>query len=59
MTFRFLAPAQAELLEAIVYYATIRAELGVRFKEAAAAPNYLCRMPENRSGSHFQRIFRE
>ena len=34
MTFRFLAPAEAGLLEAIACYAAIRAELGIRFKEA-------------------------
>ena len=37
MTFRFLAPAEAELLEAIAYYATIRADLGVLFKEAVSS----------------------
>ena len=37
MTFRFLAPAEAELLEAIAYYAAIRADLGVRFKEAVSS----------------------
>jgi plasmid stabilization system protein ParE len=36
MTFRFLAPAQEELLEAISYYSAINAELGVRFEEAVA-----------------------
>ena len=37
MNFRFLAPAEAELLEAIAYYAAIRAELGVRFEEAVSS----------------------
>ena len=37
MNFRFLAPAEAELLEAIAYYATIRTDLGVRFEEAVSA----------------------
>ena len=36
MSFRFLAPAQTELLEAITYYAEINAELGVRFEQALA-----------------------
>ena len=36
MTFRFLPPAQAELLEAISYYSAIRAELGSRFEQAVA-----------------------
>ena len=36
MTFRFLAPAQAELFEAITYYSEINAELGVRFEQAVA-----------------------
>ena len=36
MTFRFLPPAQAELLEGISYYSTIRAELGLRFEQAVA-----------------------
>jgi plasmid stabilization system protein ParE len=36
MSFRFLAPAQTELLEAIAYYAEINAELGVRFEQAIA-----------------------
>ena len=36
MIFRFLAPAEAELLEAIAYYATIRTDLGVRFEEAVS-----------------------
>ena len=36
MSFRFLAPAQTELLEAIAYYAEINAELGVRFEQATA-----------------------
>ena len=36
MTFRFLAPAQAEFFEAITYYAEINAELGVRFEQAVA-----------------------
>ncbi len=36
MTFRFLPPAQAELLEGITYYSAIRAELGLRFEKAVA-----------------------
>jgi plasmid stabilization system protein ParE len=36
MSFRFLAPAQTELLRAIAYYAEINAELGVRFEQAIA-----------------------
>ncbi len=32
MSFRFLAPAEAELLEAISYYSSIKAELGLRFE---------------------------
>ena len=36
MNFRFLAPAQAELLAAITYYAEISPELGARFEQAAA-----------------------
>jgi plasmid stabilization system protein ParE len=36
MTFRFLAPAQAELLEGISYYSAIKAELGLRFEQAVA-----------------------
>lgn len=36
MNFRFLAPAQTELLEGISYYAAIRAELGLRFEQAVA-----------------------
>jgi toxin ParE1/3/4 len=34
--FRFLPPAQAELIEQISYYSAIQPELGVRFEEAAA-----------------------
>jgi plasmid stabilization system protein ParE len=37
MTFRFLEPAEAELLEAISYYSAIRAELGLRFEQAVAS----------------------
>jgi plasmid stabilization system protein ParE len=37
MTFRFLPPAQAELVEGITYYAGINSELGARFEEAVAA----------------------
>ena len=33
MTFRFLALAQAELLEGISYYSFIRPELGLRFEQ--------------------------
>ena len=36
MKFSVLAPAQAEFLEAIAHYASIRADLGVRFEEAVA-----------------------
>lgn len=36
MTFRFLPPAEAELLEGISYYAAIRSELGARFEQAVA-----------------------
>ena len=36
MSFRFLAPAQTELLEAIAYYAEINVDLGVRFEQALA-----------------------
>lgn len=36
MSFRFLAPAQTELLEAIAYYAEINAELGVRFQQSVS-----------------------
>ena len=36
MTFRFLAPAQAELLEAISYYSSIGTELGLSFEAAVA-----------------------
>ena len=36
MSFRFLAPAQTELLEAIACYAEINADLGVRFEQALA-----------------------
>ena len=36
MTFRFLPPAEEELLEAISYYAAIQSELGIRFEEAVA-----------------------
>lgn len=36
MTFRFLPPAEAELLEGISYYAAIRPELGMQFERAVA-----------------------
>ena len=36
MSFRFLPPAEAELLEAISYYATVRPELGARFQQAVS-----------------------
>ncbi len=36
MTFRFLPPAEEELLEAISYYAAIQSELGIRFEGAVA-----------------------
>jgi plasmid stabilization system protein ParE len=34
--FRFLPPAEAELLQQIAYYAEIQPELGVKFEEAVA-----------------------
>lgn len=34
--FRFLPPAEAELLHEISYYSAIRPELGARFEQAAA-----------------------
>jgi len=37
MNFRFLPPAQAELLEGIAYYAAIEAALGQRFEQAMAS----------------------
>ena len=36
MTFRFLAPAQEALLEAVIYYARINAELCQRFEQSVA-----------------------
>ena len=36
MTFRFLPPAQAELLDGISYYLAINTELGLRFEQAVA-----------------------
>ncbi len=36
MSFRFLAPAQQELLEAASYYSAISTELGTRFEQAVA-----------------------
>ncbi|MFT4241017.1 MAG: type II toxin-antitoxin system RelE/ParE family toxin [Acidovorax sp.] len=36
MSFRFLPPAEAELLEGISYYAAIRPELGLQFEQAVA-----------------------
>ena len=36
MKFSVLAPAQAEFLEAIAQYASIRADLGVRFEAAVS-----------------------
>ena len=36
MTFRFLPPAEAELLDGISYYSAIRPELGSRFELAVA-----------------------
>jgi plasmid stabilization system protein ParE len=36
MTFRFLPPAEAELLEGISYYSAIHSELGSRFEQAVA-----------------------
>ena len=37
MIFRFLEPAEAEFLEGIAHYASIRADLGISFQEAVAA----------------------
>jgi plasmid stabilization system protein ParE len=34
--FRFLPPAEAELLQQISYYSAIQPELGIRFEEAVA-----------------------
>ncbi|MFT3821788.1 MAG: type II toxin-antitoxin system RelE/ParE family toxin [Rubrivivax sp.] len=34
--FRFLPPAEAELLQQISYYSAVRPELGVQFEEAVA-----------------------
>lgn len=36
MTFRFLPPARAELLEGISYYSAIRPALGLRFEQAVS-----------------------
>ena len=36
MSFRFLPPAEAELLEGISYYSAFRPELGMRFEQAVA-----------------------
>jgi len=36
MTFRFLPPAQAELLDGVSYYSAISAELGLRFEQAVS-----------------------
>ena len=36
-SFRFLPPAEDELLQQISYYSSIRPELGVKFEEAVAA----------------------
>ena len=36
MTFRFLQPAEAELLDGLSYYSAIRPELGIRFEQAVA-----------------------
>ena len=36
MIFRFLPPAEAELLEGISYYSVVRPELGSRFEQAVA-----------------------
>ncbi len=36
MIFRFLPPAEAELLEAISYYSVVRPELGSRFEQSVA-----------------------
>ena len=36
MTFRFLPPAEAELLEGISHYAAVRSEPGTRFEQAVA-----------------------
>ena len=35
-SFRFLPPAEAELLQQISYYSSVRPELGVKFEEAVA-----------------------
>ena len=72
MTFRFLAPAQEELFEAVIYYARINAELGERFEESvaravrAAAGNPERGAPRSRStrrwlvhGFPFSVIYRE
>ncbi len=39
MNIRFLAPAQAELLAAITYYAEITPELGARFEQLPLTQN--------------------
>ena len=36
MSFRFLPPAETELLEGISHYAAISPELGIRFEQAVA-----------------------
>lgn len=36
MSFRFLPPAEADLLDAIAYYAAIQQDLGLRFEQAVA-----------------------
>jgi plasmid stabilization system protein ParE len=36
MTFRFLPPAETELLDGISYYAAIQSELGRRFEQAVS-----------------------
>jgi plasmid stabilization system protein ParE len=36
MIFQFLPPAEAELLEAVAYYAAFRPDLGVRFEQAVS-----------------------
>lgn len=35
-SFRFLPPAEEELLQQIAYYSSVRSELGIQFEEAVA-----------------------
>jgi toxin ParE1/3/4 len=47
MAFRFLPDARAELLEAIAYYSSIRADLGARFeREVSGAVRSAVEHPE-------------